>query len=880
MSRAFKRLQSVLKLEAQQGYKNTSVVGGMRQLSTFWVTQARQEAVDEADKAFIEQTATALLSYDRLPSLEKRADLVQMLLSKIDARQKRVGQIVSAPITHPPTDTPQQSKVVKSTTPSLPIPPPVLPKSKQPIEEKKAAPPPPLPPRKRDGEQKTSERHQPTPQKSDPLASTQRKAESPPIPTPPPLADPTILDKPVTIIKGVGPKIAEQLERLGATKIRDLLYLFPRRHDDYTLMKPINRLAYGEQVTVIGTIWEVHARRTRTGEMVQAVVSDGTGQVQVTWFNQSWLATQLRAGMQVVLSGKVEQFMGRPAFNSPEWEPVATEPLKTRRIVPIYPLTEDLRSFKMRQIMQQLVTEYCYHLVDPMPASILQSNNLYSLPQAIQQIHFPHSQQTLHEARRRLIFDELFLLQLGMLGQRREWQTFAGTPITVPDETLNNFFQTLPFPLTNAQKRVISEIRTDITQTRPMNRLLQGDVGAGKTVIAAAAIVLTIESGYQAAMMAPTEILAEQHYRSLSHTLAPLGYTIGLLTGSTPTSQRAQLLEQLRAGSLQILIGTHALIQAEVQFHHLALVVIDEQHRFGVDQRQALRHKGTPQQTTDHLPLSPHLLVMTATPIPRTLALSLYGDLDLSILDELPPGRQEIKTRWLRPTEKERAYRFVRGQIEQGRQAFIICPLVEESDKIEAVAAVEEYTRLQNEIFPDLRLGLVHGRMKSDEKEAVMRAFYENQLQILVATAVIEVGIDVPNATVILIEGANRFGLAQLHQFRGRVGRGQHASYCILISNSTSSEAEMRLQAMEQTNDGFLLAEKDLELRGPGQFFGRQQSGLPEIQMASLSDSQSLLIARQSALTLFEQDPTLENPQHTLLRERVSKFWQNAGDVS
>lgn len=849
MSRSFKRLQRVLKLEAQQGFQNKAVVGGMRQLATFWVTQAREEAVDEADLALVEQTAEALIGYDRLPGVSRRAALVENLLQRIETREQRVARSAPAPSPSRPEPAPPSSKPEPA-----PPPPPTdksLPRQQPPARQKPA----------------------PATKVAAPAVEVVAEAVAPQV-----AADPARLAQPVTALKGVGGKVAEQLARLGATTINDLLFLFPRRHDDYSLMKPINRLQYGEQVTVIGTVWEVRARRTRTGDVVQALVSDGTGQVQVTWFNQSWLVSQLKAGMQIVLSGKVEQFMGRPVFNAPAWEPVATEPLKTRRIVPIYPLTEGLRAYKIRQIMHQAIMEYAPFLPDPVPASIRQRHRLLTLPQAIQQMHFPDEQDTLHQARRRLVFDELLLLQLGMLGQRRLWQSQPGSPIAAAETVLDAFMSSLPFTLTAAQQRAIDEIRADMSRALPMTRLLQGDVGAGKTVVAAAAMVIAAQDGGQAAMMAPTEILAEQHYQGLSQTLSPLGYQVGLLTGSTSGSERAQLLDGLANGDVHILIGTHALFQAPVTFKNLTLTIVDEQHRFGVEQRQALRDKGP--LRAGGLPATPHLLVMSATPIPRTLALSLYGDLDLSILDELPPGRQEIKTRWLRPSERQRAYAFVRGQIEQGRQAFIICPLVEESDKIEAVAAVEEHARLQQEIFPDLKLGLLHGRLKSDEKESVMRDFYENRLHILVSTSVIEVGIDVPNSTVMLIEGANRFGLAQLHQFRGRVGRGKHQSYCLLISDSPSADAEARLQAMEETNDGFVLAEKDLELRGPGEFFGRRQSGLPEVQLAALLDVKMLELARQEAEALMSADPLLEQVEHSLLRQKVMQFWQNAGDVS
>jgi ATP-dependent DNA helicase RecG len=834
MTGAFKRLGRVLKLERKQGYQNKAVVGGMRQLAAFWVTQAREESVDEADRAFVEQVAEVLTAYDRLPGASKRAEVVLDLLEKLEERQLRVGD-----------RRPESRRQAPSFTDR--------PDSQPSRDQKRAA---------TGGE---------TPSAGAPAVDTRPNL-------PPARPEPERLHQPTSILRGVGPRLAEKLARLGAENIGELLELYPRRYDDYTLMKPINRLEYGEAVTVIGTVWEARSRRTRSGEMVQATVNDGTGTIRVTWFNQPWVVNQLKAGMQVVLSGTVDQYMGHPVFNNPSWEPVAVEPLKTRRIVPIYPLTEGLRAYKMRQIMQQAVSDYAKDVVDSLPDALREKHRFYSLPQAVAEVHFPDSQATLHQARRRLVFDELFLLQLGMLGLRQDWQSQPGRPLTTADGPLDRFWEALPFALTAAQRRAIDEIRADMARAVPMNRLLQGDVGAGKTVVAASAMVIAASAGAQSAMMAPTEILAEQHFQGLNAALSPLGLDVRLLTGSTARTEREALLAALVAGDLDVLIGTHALIQEPVVFHNLGLVIIDEQHRFGVDQRQALRDKGAP--VAADTASSPHLMVMTATPIPRTLALSLYGDLDISVLDELPPGRQEIKTRWLRPNERERAYAFVRGQIEAGRQAFVICPLVEESDKIEAVAAVEEHARLQDEVFPDLRLGLLHGRLRSDEKEAVMRDFYEGRLDILVSTSVIEVGIDVPNSTVMLIEGANRFGLAQLHQFRGRVGRGEHQSYCLLISDSSSGEAEMRLQAMEQTNDGFVLAERDLELRGPGQFFGRQQSGLPEIQLAALLDIEALELARREAEALYEEDPQLAEPEHAALRRRVKAFWDNAGDIS
>ena len=828
MARSFNRLERVLELEIQQDYQNKAVVGGIRQFAVYWVSQAREEAQDESDRAFVEQTAEVLMEYGRLPGKEARAKAIEALMASLQRLQAR----------QPAPARPRRQPAPKKPAPV---------QEKSPTEEKE--------------------------QQEVQTEVVDTKPE-PPLSAP----DPAGLSQSVQALRGVGPKIAQKLNKVGAETIWELMYIFPRRYDDYTLMKPINKLQYGEQVTIIGTVWRIRAQRTRNNQvMVRATINDGTGAVQATWFNQPWLTEQLSAGMQIVVSGKVEQFLGRPVFNSPQWEPLELEPLRTRRIVPVYPLTDGLNSKKMRDIMRTAVSEWSPRLPDPLPDEIRQRQNLFRLPHAVDQIHFPNSQEMLHKARRRIMFDELFLLQLGLQAQRHEWQSQDALPIHVTPEILEPFIQALPYQLTGAQQQVINEITADLGRSIPMNRLLQGDVGAGKTVVAAAAMFAAAKAGAQAALMAPTEILAEQHYKGLSALLAPLGVTLAVLTGSTPASEREQIDAGLSNGSIQIVIGTHALIQESVTYNNLALAVIDEQHRFGVDQRAALRQKG-PQ--TQYGTANPHLLVMSATPIPRTLALSLHGDLDLSILDEMPPGRQEIKTRWLRPSQRERAYTFVRQQIAAGRQAYIIFPLVEESDKIDAKAAVAEFETLTNEVFPDLKLGLVHGRLTGSEKEAAMRAFYAGETNILVATSVIEVGVDVPNSTVIVIEGANRFGLAQLHQFRGRVGRGEHQSYCILIADDSTQDAEERLMALEKTNDGFLLAEKDLELRGPGEFFGRRQSGMPELQLASLLDMPLLQAAQKEAQTVFAADPQLEQHEHHQLRDRVAQFWEQATDVS
>ncbi|HEX6123729.1 MAG TPA: ATP-dependent DNA helicase RecG, partial [Ktedonobacterales bacterium] len=521
--------------------------------------------------------------------------------------------------------------------------------------------------------------------------------------------------------------------------------------------------------------------------------------------------------------------------------------------------------------------------------------SLEPLPEAIAQIHYPDGQEALAAARRRLAFDELFLIQLGMLTRRANWRDGPPAPAlavpealifrdSAPDEaaetaepptalpggglwplTATCFEASLPFAFTGAQKRAIREVLADLRQPQPMSRLLQGDVGSGKTVVAAAALLAAAANGEQSALLAPTEILAEQHYRGLSQLLAPFGLHVVLLTGSQKAKERGAAREALANGQAAVAIGTHALIQDDVAYARLGLAIVDEQHRFGVEQRDALRQKG--QQP-------PHMLVMTATPIPRTLSLTLYGDLDVSVLDELPAGRQPIITRWRAGNQRTEAYKLVAEEVAQGRQAYIICPLVEESEALEAKSAVKEYERLRAHVFPDLRLGLVHGQLKPAEKDRVMRAFRDGEVDILVATAVVEVGVDVPNATVMLIEDADRFGLSQLHQFRGRVGRGAHQSYCYLLSAGATTAASERLAVLESTSDGFKLAEEDLRLRGPGDFFGTRQSGLPELKMANLADTRLLLEARVQAEWLWGQDPYLRKLEHRQLRERVFLFWR------
>ncbi len=708
----------------------------------------------------------------------------------------------------------------------------------------------------------------------------QAEKESAPSPNSTPPEPRVDLDSPANKLHGVSDAYAKRLSRLGINTIRELLYLFPHRYDDFSSLKTIDKLEYGEDVTIIGTVWETQQRTSRRGQnLVTSTVSDGTGVVQATWFNQPYLVKRLKPGKQIVISGKVDEYLGRLTFPSPTWEPLDKELIHTKRLVPVYPLTQGIGARWLRRLMKRSTDYWCLRLPDHLPIAIREKRNLPSLEVAVQQIHFPDNWETLEQARRRLAFDELLMIQLGVLRQRHEWRQRPGQPVQIDGPLLRTFLESLPFTLTQAQEKALSEILDDLQEAKPMSRLLQGDVGSGKTVVAAAAMLMTVASDMQAVLMAPTEILAEQHYANLGKLWAELwlpGVTkltshLRLLTGSLKQSEKERIHHEMASGEAKIIIGTHALIQEGLEFKNLGLAVIDEQHRFGVTQRASLRQKGH----------NPHVLVMSATPIPRTLALTIYGDLDISTIDELPPGRKEIVTRWMKPRERERAYGFLRSRVEESQQAFIICPLVEESDKIEAKAAVEEYRRLQEEVFPELRLGLLHGRMTAEEKEAVMRDFYGGQLDILVSTPVVEVGIDVPNAAVMLIEGADRFGLAQLHQFRGRVGRGEQQSYCLLLSDSPTDMGEQRLQIIESTQDGFELADEDLKMRGPGEFFGTRQSGLPDLKVARLSDVGVLKEARAVAKEIFQEDPDLSLPQNRLLARRLAEFWRRGkGDLS
>jgi ATP-dependent DNA helicase RecG len=698
------------------------------------------------------------------------------------------------------------------------------------------------------------------------------------------------VEAPIYALKRVPFALAVKFDKLNVHTIRDLLLFFPRRHVDYGEPVPVAQLEYGREQTVRAHVWSARERRMgfrmRSSE---ATIGDNSGMMTCTWFNQPWVAKQLPVNAEIVVSGRVTERQGRPAFDNPEWELWSQDLVHTGRLVPIYPLTAGLQNRTVRRVMQEALERFVDKVADPLPEDVRARLGLVPIAAAVAQMHYPTDREALEQARRRLAFEELLPIQLTMQLRRRLFQKSAPAepmPLSAPVE--RGFKESLPFTLTGAQERVLFDVLNDLRRAVPMSRLVQGDVGSGKTVLAAAALVAGAENGRQGVMMAPTEILAEQHFRTLKELFGADGgdgpvaaarpgflgrpLRVALLTGALKAKERRELYEMLERGEIDVACGTHALIQGGVRFHDLGVAIVDEQHRFGVMQRAALREKGA------YAAHTPHMLVMTATPIPRTLALTLYGDLDISVLDEMPPGRQAIKTTWVGPDERGDAERFVRTQVEAGRQAFVICPLVEESETLDVKSATAEYERLQRLVYPDLRLELLHGRMSSKQKDDVMRRFRNGGADILVSTAVIEVGIDVPNASVMMIEGADRFGLAQLHQFRGRVGRGAEQSYCLLLCDEPSEDARARLELMEETTDGFKLAEADMRIRGPGQFFGTKQSGLPGLKVARLTDVKLIELTRGEAARMLDEDPGLTRPEHHTLNQRVAVLMDSIVD--
>lgn len=668
----------------------------------------------------------------------------------------------------------------------------------------------------------------------------------------------------VQYLKGVGERRAAMFKKLGIVTLRDLLRHFPRTYEDWSNPVPLSMATVGEECCVRAYVTSmVQEHRVRKGmTLYRFTVSDGEGRAQVTLFNNPYVAQKIRKGEEILLYGQIKGDFLRVEMTSPQIETVASA-----RIRPIYPQTEGLNSRAIERMVAQALQQTDGWLdADPLPPSMRQQLQLCTRRFAMENIHFPTDHTTLSLARRRMVFEELFLLQLGMLQMKGRTRQATGARITT-DYTAD-FWRLLPFAPTNAQRRAVADCVADMGKDSPMSRLIQGDVGSGKTAVAAGVAYTAIRNGWQVALMAPTSILAEQHFQSLSELLAPAGIRVELLTGSVKTARRRELLQDLKEGKIHLLVGTHALLTEGVDFARLGLVITDEQHRFGVGQRSRLAAKGE----------NPHLMVMSATPIPRTLALMIYGDLDVSILDELPPGRQPIATFAISSRKRERAYGYVKKHLDEGRQAYLVCPLVEEGET--DLASAEAYAQtLSAGAFSGYRVGLLHGRMKAADKERVMNAFAAGEIDLLVSTTVVEVGVNVPNAVMMVIENAERFGLAQLHQLRGRVGRGQYASTCILISDAQNEEAVRRLRVMCETNDGFKIADEDLKLRGPGDFFGSRQHGLPDLKVADLqADMAWLKEAGEAAKRLVAEDPRLERPEHEGLKQEIALLFGQIGE--
>lgn len=686
----------------------------------------------------------------------------------------------------------------------------------------------------------------------------------------------------VKYVKGVGPRLATVLNRANIYTIEDLLYYFPRKYLDYNNRIKIRDLKEGQEATVIGDIQSVSAYNTKNKNLsiVSVAIKDDTSVLQANWIfakaNRAMLEgfkNRFTKGAEVMLSGKVkwDSYKNRLAMDRPEVEVLsygAEDPddiiatsLHSGRIVPVYPLVQGLNLKVLRRAIRQALNDFLPGISDPLPPPIRKKYQLADLQTALEQMHFPETFEHYETARRRLVFDELFYIQvrLGLLRSQYKRSVKGLSFETQSDGFVKQFLDNLPFALTGAQQRVFGEIQQDMGSHEPMYRLLQGDVGSGKTIVALLTLLIAVENSYQGVLMAPTEILAEQHYRNFIQWLTPLGLKVGLFVGKSGTKERRELRQSLLNGQIHIAVGTHALIQEGVEFHKLGAVVVDEQHRFGVRQRTLLKGKGE----------SPEMLTMTATPIPRTLAMTLHGDLDVSLLDELPPGRTPIRTVLFKgKSKRDEAFRLIRHEVSMGRQAYVVFPLIEESENITAKAATVEFEYLQNDVFPDLKLGLLHGKLPAEEKDDVMMAFKAKQLDILVSTTVIEVGVDVPNATVMLIENADRFGLSQLHQLRGRVGRGANQSYCLLLTDSRNDETLKRLNIIVESSNGFEIAEKDLEIRGPGEYLGTRQSGLPDLVLADLIQDQNILeIAREAAFALVD-DPAMMS-QYPELQEVI-----------
>lgn len=671
----------------------------------------------------------------------------------------------------------------------------------------------------------------------------------------------------IKYIKGVGEVIAGLFNKLGIFTVGDLLFNFPRDYEDWSRITPIMETEFGVNCCIRARITNApEGSRTRGGAMIfKAVATDGNGLLMLTFFNNKYVVNQLFEGQEYLFFGKINQtIVGGREMLSPRFVKASDND----KIHPVYRQTEKLTTKKIEAVVSNALSALRGGIEDTLPEYLIIKYRLMGLEESIRNMHFPENDEQLRLARRRLVFEELLGMQLGLVFLREKSR--SSTSVRIQHDKTQDFYDSLPYSPTNAQKRCINECVEDMKTSRPMNRLLQGDVGSGKTTVAAALIHNAVENGYQCALMVPTEVLAEQHFKSLSKLFGDR-INIALLTGSVKAAEKKKIKSALAGGKTDLVVGTHAIISDDVQFKKLGFVITDEQHRFGVNQRTALAKKG----------LNPHTLVMSATPIPRTLGLIIYGDLDISVIDELPKGRQPIETYCVGPEYRERLYKFIKKHIDEGRQGYVICPLVEEGETETDLIPAQEYAEyLQKEVFVGYNVGLLHGKMKPKQKDEIMRKFAEGEIQLLVSTVVVEVGIDVPNAAVMMIENAERFGLSQLHQLRGRIGRGQFKSTCVLVSGAQNEDSRKRLDVMCRTTDGFVIAEEDLKQRGPGDFLGSRQHGLPEMRLANIvSDTKILYAAQKQAEDILFADPELTLPEHRKLRQTVEKMFGRFGDV-
>ena len=891
MPSALETLVKILKLEREQGGKNTAVVGGLSAYATSWQLQAREQARRAHHHILIDEIVDSLTEYDKIDSEDERIDKINYLLNRVTDRQKappayqkRLAEWEKKLGSR--KDRPAKRRRGRS--------------SHEHVDRRPAR-------QQRGGQKRRFHAYDSASYDEDfTRGPSQRKLDIPPMPSlnrPPrqPRAQQNLeeqlglyreLEAPTTDIRGIGNKYAELLQQLDIHNVRDLLYNFPRDFVDYTRLTCIKDLEAGQTANVIATVERASTAVSTGGRMDLIVaISDDTASMSIRFFSQPFLSQKIKRGMHLLLRGKVSDFQ---SMANPEWEELDFDNLHTIGIVPVYRMTKGLRPRMLRRTMKALVTEWERKIPDPIPLSVLERSDLADLGWALKQAHFPDGDDHRCHAQRRLAFDHLLMLQLALLRKRREWQSTPGQELTEDEDIIKRFVaEVFPFEMTEGQTRAIQAIQRDFASGTPMNRLIQGDVGSGKTAVAIVAMAIAFSNHKQSALMAPTGILAEQHYRSLNETFArmsgPDKPNIALLTSALTAEEREAAYRDIADGAVDMVVGTHALIQGGVEFDDLALAVIDEQQRFGVAQRSLLRDKGG----------NPHLLIMTATPLPRTLALTYYADLDLSVIADKPAGRREIITKVIDPAARERLNGFVVKELELGRQAFFVHPLVEKSEALDTASAVEAYDQLR-QVFYQYRVCLLHGRLSAVEKDELMADFAAQKYDVMVTTSVAEVGVDVPQASVIVIDGANRFGLSQLHQLRGRVGRGDHQSYCFLLPDSSAeisidrirasqagdldrqalTIAEQRLSTMEESNDGFALADRDWQLRGAGELLGTRQSGHLEFDMLDPSNAELIKEAQFEARTLVDEDPNLQLPEHQLLAAFVNQLYPADSEMS